>query len=177
MICWTLWFIKIAETLYWRHIINVVWLCVLHQDNDKLHMNLLELEVSGDPWASAEAVQECVTRALAAPLTPDTKILFSQRGLQFAEDYSNSIQRSEVNSRLTGRYRTSSVSYKPFIDFFCPSLCVCLCLSSAVCCLCTTSTRSCCRSSVEQREEQRTGERGRKNPLHVLNQAKKKQVS
>ncbi|XP_069027878.1 pre-mRNA-processing factor 39 isoform X3 [Embiotoca jacksoni] len=61
-------------------------------DNDKLHMNLLELEVSGDPWASAEAVQECVTRALAAPLAPHTKILFSQRGLQFAEDYSNSIQ-------------------------------------------------------------------------------------
>ncbi|XP_033487369.1 pre-mRNA-processing factor 39 [Epinephelus lanceolatus] len=61
-------------------------------DNDKLHLNLLELEVSGDPWASAEAVQECVTRALAAPLAPHTKILFSQRGLQFAEDYSNSIQ-------------------------------------------------------------------------------------
>lgn len=101
---------------------------MLHQDNDKLHMNLLELEVSGDPWASAEAVQECVTRALAAPLTPDTKILFSQRGLQFAEDYSNSIQRSEVNSRLTGRYRTSSVSCKPFIDFFL-SLAVCLSVS------------------------------------------------
>uniref|UniRef100_A0A665XG19 Si:ch211-114c17.1 n=2 Tax=Echeneis naucrates TaxID=173247 RepID=A0A665XG19_ECHNA len=61
-------------------------------DNDKLYLNLLELEVSGDPWASSEAVQECVTRALAAPLAPHTKILFSQRGLQFAEDYSNSIQ-------------------------------------------------------------------------------------
>ncbi|KAK5864714.1 hypothetical protein PBY51_015933 [Eleginops maclovinus] len=59
-------------------------------DNDKLHLNLLELEVSGDP--SAEVVQECVTRALAAPLAPHTKILFSQRGLQFAEDYSNSIE-------------------------------------------------------------------------------------
>lgn len=61
-------------------------------DNDKLHMNLLELEVSGDPWASAEAVQECVTKALAAPLAPHIKILFSERGLQFAEDYSNSIK-------------------------------------------------------------------------------------
>uniref|UniRef100_UPI003AAD2698 pre-mRNA-processing factor 39 n=1 Tax=Centroberyx gerrardi TaxID=166262 RepID=UPI003AAD2698 len=61
-------------------------------DNGKLHMNLLELEVSGDPRPSAEAVQECVTRALAAPLSPRTKILFSQRGLQYAEDYSNSIQ-------------------------------------------------------------------------------------
>lgn len=65
------------------------------QDNDKLHLNLFELEISGDPWASAEAVQECVTRALAAPLAPHTKILFSQRGLQYTEDYSNSIQRSD----------------------------------------------------------------------------------
>uniref|UniRef100_A0A672YZZ8 Si:ch211-114c17.1 n=1 Tax=Sphaeramia orbicularis TaxID=375764 RepID=A0A672YZZ8_9TELE len=61
-------------------------------DNDKLHMNLLELEVSGDPWTSTEAVQECVRRALAAPLDPHTKILFSERGLQYIEDYSNSIQ-------------------------------------------------------------------------------------
>ncbi|KAM9741407.1 pre-mRNA-processing factor 39 isoform 2-T2 [Menidia menidia] len=61
-------------------------------DNDKLHLNLLELEASGDPRASAEAVQECVTRALEAPLAPHAKILLSQRGLQFAEDYSNSIK-------------------------------------------------------------------------------------
>uniref|UniRef100_A0A3Q3JFG7 Suppressor of forked domain-containing protein n=1 Tax=Monopterus albus TaxID=43700 RepID=A0A3Q3JFG7_MONAL len=66
---------------------------VLHEaleispDNDKLHLNLLELEVSGDPWASAEAVQECVTRALAAPLAPHTKILFSQRGLHVLSVY------------------------------------------------------------------------------------------
>ncbi|XP_056155013.1 pre-mRNA-processing factor 39 [Lampris incognitus] len=61
-------------------------------DNGKLHLNLLELEVSGDPRGSAEGVQECVTRALAAPLSPRVKILFSQRGLQYAEDYGNSIQ-------------------------------------------------------------------------------------
>uniref|UniRef100_A0A8C6NL53 Pre-mRNA-processing factor 39-like n=4 Tax=Nothobranchius furzeri TaxID=105023 RepID=A0A8C6NL53_NOTFU len=61
-------------------------------DNDKLHLNLLELEASGDPRASAEAVQECVTRALAAPLTSHAKLLLSQRGLQFAEEYSGSIK-------------------------------------------------------------------------------------
>lgn len=81
-------------------------------------MNLLELEVSGDPWASAEAVQDCVTRALAAPLEPHTKILFSQRGLQFAEDYSNSIQRSEFR-----RENKLDRSYKPFGS----SVCVCVC--------------------------------------------------
>ncbi|XP_028316280.1 pre-mRNA-processing factor 39 [Gouania willdenowi] len=61
-------------------------------DNDKLHLNLLELELSGDPRASAQCVQQCVTKALAASLSPNTKILLSQRGLQFAEDYSNSIK-------------------------------------------------------------------------------------
>uniref|UniRef100_A0A674CLU0 Pre-mRNA-processing factor 39-like n=1 Tax=Salmo trutta TaxID=8032 RepID=A0A674CLU0_SALTR len=61
-------------------------------DNGKLHLNLLELEVSGDPRGSPEGVQQCVTRALAAPLSPRTKILFSQRGLQYAEDYGTSVQ-------------------------------------------------------------------------------------
>ncbi|XP_035624096.1 pre-mRNA-processing factor 39-like [Oncorhynchus keta] len=61
-------------------------------DDGKLHLNLLELEVSGDPRGSAEGVQLCVTRALAAPLSPQTKILFSQRGLQYAEDYGTSVQ-------------------------------------------------------------------------------------
>ncbi|XP_029518387.1 pre-mRNA-processing factor 39-like isoform X1 [Oncorhynchus nerka] len=61
-------------------------------DDGKLHLNLLELEVSGDPRGSAEGVQQCVTRALAAPLSPQTKILFSQRGLQYAEDYGTSVQ-------------------------------------------------------------------------------------
>ncbi|XP_061644181.1 pre-mRNA-processing factor 39 isoform X2 [Phyllopteryx taeniolatus] len=61
-------------------------------DNDKLHLNLLEVELSAETWSSAEAVQQCVTRALEAPLTPHTKILLSQRGLQFVEEYSNSIQ-------------------------------------------------------------------------------------
>lgn len=53
--------------------------------------------MSGDTWASDEVVQECVTRALAAPLTPQTKILLSQRGLQFIEDYSKSIKRLDFN--------------------------------------------------------------------------------
>lgn len=53
--------------------------------------------MSGDTWASDEVVQECVTRALAATLTPQTKIHLSQRGLQFVEEYSNSIKRLDFN--------------------------------------------------------------------------------
>ncbi|KAK0144305.1 Pre-mRNA-processing factor 39 [Merluccius polli] len=64
----------------------------LSPDNGKLYMNLLELEASGDPRTAAEAVEECVARALAAPLSPRTKMAFSQRGMQYAEDYGTSIQ-------------------------------------------------------------------------------------
>ncbi|KAM9795500.1 pre-mRNA-processing factor 39 [Neosynchiropus ocellatus] len=62
-------------------------------DNEKLHVNLLDLESEEENQVSADAVQECVTRALAASLTPHTKILLSQRGLQFAEENSSSIKR------------------------------------------------------------------------------------
>ncbi|XP_063046373.1 pre-mRNA-processing factor 39 isoform X2 [Engraulis encrasicolus] len=67
----------------------------LSPENSKLHLNLLELEVSGDPRANGPGVQQCISRALEAPLSPRTKILFSQRGLQFAEDFGTTIQRSQ----------------------------------------------------------------------------------
>ncbi|CAG09750.1 unnamed protein product, partial [Tetraodon nigroviridis] len=75
----------------------------INPNNDKLHINLLELEVSGDTWASDEVVQECVTRALAAPLTPQTKLLLSQRGLQFVEDYSSSIKSNPSTAAMATR--------------------------------------------------------------------------
>ncbi|KAG9346502.1 hypothetical protein JZ751_006813 [Albula glossodonta] len=64
----------------------------LSPDNSKLHLNLLELEVAGDIRGSGTGVQQCVSRALAAPLSPRTKLLFSQRGLQFAEDFGATVQ-------------------------------------------------------------------------------------
>ena len=62
------------------------------QDNGKLHLNLLELEVASDARGGGTGVQQCVSRALTAPLSPHTKLLFSQRGLQFAEDFGSSVQ-------------------------------------------------------------------------------------
>ncbi|XP_026878519.2 pre-mRNA-processing factor 39 [Electrophorus electricus] len=64
----------------------------LSPDNSKLYLNLLELEVSGDLRVNGGGVQQCVNKALAAPLSPKTKILFSQRGLQFVEDFGTSVQ-------------------------------------------------------------------------------------
>ncbi|XP_061756144.1 pre-mRNA-processing factor 39 isoform X2 [Nerophis ophidion] len=62
-------------------------------DNDKLYLNWLELELDGEPWSSVEAVQQCVRQALAAPLPPNIKLRFSQRHLQFVEEYCNCIKR------------------------------------------------------------------------------------
>ncbi|XP_017545618.1 pre-mRNA-processing factor 39 isoform X2 [Pygocentrus nattereri] len=64
----------------------------LSPDNSKLYLNLLELEVSGDLRVNGGGIQQCVSKALAAPLSPKTKILFSQRGLQFAEDFGTTVQ-------------------------------------------------------------------------------------
>ncbi|KAJ8405165.1 hypothetical protein AAFF_G00321560 [Aldrovandia affinis] len=64
----------------------------LSPDNGKLHLNLLELEVAGDVRGSGTGVQQCVSRALASPLSPRTKLLFSQRGLQFTEDFGSTVQ-------------------------------------------------------------------------------------
>lgn len=52
--------------------------------------------MSGDLRANGGGVQQCVAKALAAPLSPKTKILFSQRSLQFAEDFGTTVQRSEL---------------------------------------------------------------------------------
>lgn len=74
--------------------------CDSSQDNGRLYQNLLELEISGDVRTNEGAVQQCVAKALAAPLSPKTKIRFSQRGLQFAEDFGTTVQRSEFLQTL-----------------------------------------------------------------------------
>ncbi|KAK3535871.1 hypothetical protein QTP70_021169 [Hemibagrus guttatus] len=61
-------------------------------DNSKLYLNLLDLELSGELRLNGGGVQQCVSKALAAPLSSDSKILFSQRGLQFAEDFGTTVQ-------------------------------------------------------------------------------------
>lgn len=84
--------------------------------------------MSGDTWASDEVVQECVTRALAAPLTPQTKILLSQRGLQFVEDYSNSIKRLDFTRAPVAPCRSCLFAQPegPFFSLECDWLCSCL---------------------------------------------------
>lgn len=91
-----------------HHNTNIWWLLDSDpQDNGRLYQNLLELEMSGDLRANGGVVLQCVAKALAAPLSPKTKILFSQRGLQFAEDFGTTVQRSELIQTILGSFSTS----------------------------------------------------------------------
>uniref|UniRef100_A0A8C1U7X7 Pre-mRNA-processing factor 39 n=1 Tax=Cyprinus carpio TaxID=7962 RepID=A0A8C1U7X7_CYPCA len=79
----------------------------LSPDNGRLYHNLLELEMSGDLRSNGGGILQCVAKAVAAPLSPKTKILFSQRGLQFAEDFGTTVQRSELIQSILGSFSTS----------------------------------------------------------------------
>lgn len=63
--------------------------------------------MSGDLQANGGVVLQCVAKALAAPLSPKTKIIFSQRGLQFAEDFGTTVQRSELIQTILGSFSTN----------------------------------------------------------------------
>lgn len=87
------------------------------QDNSKLYLNLLDLELSGDLRLNGGGVQQCVSKALAAPLSSDLKILFSQRGLQFAEDFGTTVQRSGVTRDKITVIKDFIHLNRPAVDF------------------------------------------------------------
>ncbi|XP_065510115.1 pre-mRNA-processing factor 39-like [Caloenas nicobarica] len=60
-------------------------------DNARLHANLLELEFGADVRQNEGNTLRCLERALRSPLAPDAKLLFSQRRLEFLEDFGSSI--------------------------------------------------------------------------------------
>ncbi|XP_066575068.1 pre-mRNA-processing factor 39 isoform X2 [Amia ocellicauda] len=61
-------------------------------ENSKLHLNLLELECSADLRQNESNVLRCLARALAAPLPASARLLFSQRRLEFQEDFGHTVQ-------------------------------------------------------------------------------------
>lgn len=104
----TIWCITVP--IFYDLLISVFW-HLAPQDNGRLYQNLLELEMSGDLRANGGGVQQCVAKALAAPLSPKTKILFSQRSLQFAEDFGTTVQRSELIFFIIIIYSLQSTCY------------------------------------------------------------------
>ncbi|XP_067400063.1 pre-mRNA-processing factor 39-like isoform X2 [Emydura macquarii macquarii] len=60
-------------------------------ENAKLYTNLLEIEFSADVRQNEGNTMNCFERALSSGLPEETKIVFSQRRVEFLEDFGSSI--------------------------------------------------------------------------------------
>ncbi|XP_069501064.1 uncharacterized protein [Ambystoma mexicanum] len=60
-------------------------------ENAKLYLNLLEMEFSADVKQNESNTVNCIERVLRSNLPADTKIVFSQRRVEFLEDFGSSI--------------------------------------------------------------------------------------
>ncbi|XP_072345519.1 uncharacterized protein [Scyliorhinus torazame] len=62
------------------------------KENTKLYLNLLELEFSGDIRVNEGNILGCFERVLTSSLPLETKIVFSQRRVEFLEDFGYNVQ-------------------------------------------------------------------------------------
>ncbi|XP_060908378.1 pre-mRNA-processing factor 39 [Labrus mixtus] len=61
------------------------------QTSPKLYLNLLELEYSGDVTQNEAEILACFDRALQSPMPLESRLLFSQRKVEFLEDFGSDI--------------------------------------------------------------------------------------
>ncbi|KAK2884307.1 hypothetical protein Q8A67_017944 [Cirrhinus molitorella] len=61
------------------------------ETNPKLYLNLLELEYSGDVQQNEAEIIACFDRALSSSMPLDQRITFSQRKVEFLEDFGSDI--------------------------------------------------------------------------------------
>lgn len=66
------------------------------QDNARLHANLLEMEFGADVRQNEGNTMSCFERALRSPLPDEAKLIFSQRRVEFLEDFGSSIHRLDI---------------------------------------------------------------------------------
>uniref|UniRef100_A0A8C2J784 Pre-mRNA-processing factor 39 n=1 Tax=Cyprinus carpio TaxID=7962 RepID=A0A8C2J784_CYPCA len=61
------------------------------ETNPKLYLNLLELEYSGDVQQNEAEILACFDRALSSPMSLEQRLTFSQRKVEFLEDFGSDI--------------------------------------------------------------------------------------
>lgn len=61
-------------------------------ENAKLYLNLLEMEFSADVNHNERNTINCIERVLCSSLPADTKVVFSQRRMEFLEDFGSNIK-------------------------------------------------------------------------------------
>lgn len=71
----------------------VAVVCVINSQSPKLYLNLLEIEFSGDLKLNEEHILSCFDRAVNSSLPVETRISFSQRKVEFLEDFGFDVTR------------------------------------------------------------------------------------
>lgn len=71
-----------------RYTLNIF---VALQTSPKLYLNLLELEYSGDVMQNEAEILACFDRALTSQMPLESRLLFSQRKVEFLEDFGSDI--------------------------------------------------------------------------------------
>ncbi|XP_059354080.1 pre-mRNA-processing factor 39-like isoform X4 [Carassius carassius] len=61
------------------------------ETNPKLYLNLLEMEYSGDVQQNEAEILACFDRALNSPMSLEQRLTFSQRRVEFLEDFGSDI--------------------------------------------------------------------------------------
>ena len=61
------------------------------QTSPRLYLNLLELEYSGDVQENEGEILACFDKALNSSLPLECRLLFSQRKVEFLEDFGSDI--------------------------------------------------------------------------------------
>uniref|UniRef100_A0A8C1S2V0 Pre-mRNA-processing factor 39 n=1 Tax=Cyprinus carpio TaxID=7962 RepID=A0A8C1S2V0_CYPCA len=77
------------------------------ETNPKLYLNLLELEYSGDVQQNEAEIMACFDRALSSTMSLEQRLIFSQRKLDFLEDFG-----SDVNSARFLKNGTCVIKYE-----------------------------------------------------------------
>lgn len=63
------------------------------QENTKLYLNLLEMEYSGDLKQNEENILSCFDKAVNGELSIKMRITFSQRKVEFLEDFGSDVNK------------------------------------------------------------------------------------
>ncbi|MBN3324145.1 PRP39 factor, partial [Atractosteus spatula] len=88
---------------------KVLMEAIENDQSPKLYLNLLELEYSSDLKQNEEQILSVFDRALSSSLSIDTRITFSQRKVEFLEDFGSDVNRSQEPESKRQRTDDSTV--------------------------------------------------------------------
>ncbi|XP_017739666.1 PREDICTED: pre-mRNA-processing factor 39 [Rhinopithecus bieti] len=76
------------------------------KENTKLYLNLLEMEYSGDLKQNEENILNCFDKAVHGSLPIKMRITFSQRKVEFLEDFGSDVNKVQVLARALLKFQS-----------------------------------------------------------------------